>query len=114
MRKFGNILYTKKSEFGCIRRSSTDCLLDNKCLTPKIIYQTDVRSDTSDEKIYLGFPETLFKERFRNHKKQFTHKKHRNSTELSQYIRQLKDANITPIATWKVVVQVFSNVKIIC
>ena len=49
---------------------------------------------------------------FRNHKKEFAHKKYRNSTELSKYIWQLKDANITPIVTWKVVAKVFSDTKI--
>ena len=68
-----NILYPKMSEFGCNRRSKTDCPLDNKCLTPKIVYQADVRNDTNDEKkFYLGVSETPFKDRFRNHKKEFT------------------------------------------
>ena len=83
-----NILYPKKSDFCCNCRSKTDCPLDNKCLTPKIVYQADVRNDTTDErKFYLRVSETPFKERFRNYKKEFTHKKYRNSTELSKYIR---------------------------
>ena len=77
-----NILYPKKSEFGCNCRSKTDCPLDNKCLTPKIVYQADVRNDTNDEKkFYLGVSETPFKERFRNHKKEYTHNNCRNCTE---------------------------------
>ena len=80
-----NILYPKKSEFGCNCRSTTDCPLGNKCLTLKIVFQADVRNDTNDErKFYLGVCETRFKERFRNHKEKFTHKKCRNSTELSK------------------------------
>ena len=98
-----NILYPKKSEFGCNCRSMTDCSLDNKCLTLKIVYQADVWNDTNDEKFYLGVSETPFKERFRNQKKEFTYKKYRNNTEFSKYILQLKDTNIAPIATWKVV-----------
>ena len=46
-----NILYPKKSEFGCNCRSKTDCPLNNKCLTPKIVYQTDVQNNTNDEEI---------------------------------------------------------------
>ena len=108
-----NILYPKKSEFGWSCRSKTDYPLDNNCLTPKIVYQADVRNDTNDEKkFYLGVSETPFKERFRNHKKEFTHKKYRNSTELSKYIWQLKDANIAPIVTWKVVAKVSSDAKV--
>ena len=82
-------------------------------MTPKIVYQADVRNNTNDQKkFYLGVPETPFKERFRNHKKEFTHKKYRNSTELSKYIRQLKDTNIASIVKWKIVAKVFSDTKI--
>ena len=63
-------------------------------------------------KFYLGVSERPFKERFRNHKKEFTHKKYHNSTDLSKYIWQLKDAIITPTVTWKVVTKVFSDTKI--
>ena len=56
--------------------------------------------------------ETPFKGHFRNHKKEFTHKKYRDSTELPKYIWQLKDINITPTVTWKVVAMVFSDIKI--
>ena len=70
----GNILYPKKTELVCSCRSKTDCPLDNKCLTHKIVYHTDVGNDTVNEnKIYVGISETPFKERFRNHK-------YRNST----------------------------------
>ena len=107
-----NILYPKKSEFGCNCTSKTDFPLDSKCLTPNIVYQADIRNDSNDEKkFYLGVSETPFKEGFRNHKKEFTHKKYWNSTELSKYTWQLNDANITPIVTWKVVAKVFSETK---
>ena len=103
-----NILDPKKSEFDCNCRSKTDCPLENKYLTHKIVYQAGVRNGTSNEKkLYLGVLPTPFKERFRNHKNEFTQKKHRNSTELSKYVCQLKDANIAPIVTWKVVAKVF-------
>ena len=35
-------------------------------------------------KCYLGSRETIFKDRFRNHKKSFKHVKHKNDTELSK------------------------------
>ena len=58
------------SEFGCNCRSKTDYPLDNKCLTPMIVYQADVQNNTNDErKFYLGVSQTPFKELFRNHKK---------------------------------------------
>ena len=64
-----NILYPKRSEFGCNCRSKADYPLDNKCLSAKIVYQADVRNDTIDrKKFYLGVSEKPFKERFRNDK----------------------------------------------
>ena len=81
-------------------------------MAAKIFYQVDVRNNTNEKKFYLGVSETPFKERFRNHKKEFTHKEYRNSTELSKYIWQLKNANIAPIVTWKVVTKVFSDTKV--
>ena len=103
----------KKSEFGCNCRSKTDCILHNKCLAPNIVYQADIRNDTNDEKkFYLGVSETPFKEPFRNHKREFTYKKHRNSTELSKYIWKLKETNIASTDTWKVVAKVFSDTEI--
>ena len=104
-----NILYPKKYQFACKCRSKTDCPLDKKCLTPKIVYQADVQNDTNDEKkFYLGVSETPFKQQFRNHKK------YQNSTDLSKSkcIWQLKDANITPIVTWEVVAKAFSDTNI--
>ena len=78
-----NILYSKSSECGCNCRSRTDNSLDNKCLTPKIAYPPGVENDTNDEKKnYLGVSETPSKKRFRNHKKEFTHKNYQNSIEM--------------------------------
>ena len=69
-----------------------------KCLTLKIVYHANVENDINDEKkFYFGVSETPIKERFRNHKKEFYYIKYRNSTELSKYIWQSKDLNITPI-----------------
>ena len=73
-----DIWYPKKSEFGCSSRSRTDCLHDTNCLTPKIVYQAYVQKVTNDDKkFYFGISETIFEERFRNYKKECTHKKYR-------------------------------------
>ena len=59
-----------------------------------MVCHADIENDLNDEKkFYFGVLETPFKERFRNHKKEFN-VKYRNSTELSKYIWQLKDLNI--------------------
>ena len=58
------------------------------------------------------FPKHLLRNVSEITRKKYTHKKYRNSTELSKYIWKLKDANIAPTVTWKVVAKVFSNTKI--
>ena len=60
----------------------------------------------------LEFPKHLLRNVSEITRKKYTHKKYRNSTELSKYIWKLKDANIAPTVTWKVVAKVFSNTKI--
>ena len=84
-------------EFNCISKES--CLLQNWCLTPKLVYQADIKNPTNDEKkFYLEVTGTLFKERFSNHTWHFKHLKYlkyRNSTELSKYIWKFKDAIIS-------------------
>ena len=79
-------------EYGCNCRSRNECPLQNKCLTPKIVYRANVENDVNDEKkFYFGVSETPFKERFRNHKRDFKYDIYRNSTELSKYIWALKE-----------------------
>ena len=75
--------------------ASIECPLQNKCLALKIVWRTNVENDMNDEKkLYFGVSKTPFKELFRNHKKEFNYVRYRNSTELSQYIWQLKDLNM--------------------
>ena len=84
------------TKYGCNCRSKESCPLQNKCLTPKIVYRADVKNLINDEKkFYLGVTETPFKERFGNHTRDFKHPKYRNSTELSKYVWEFKDAHIT-------------------
>ena len=79
-------------EYWCNCKSRNECPLQNKCLTPKIVYHANIENDINDEnKFCVGISETPFKERFRNHKKELNYVKCRNSTELSKYIWQLKD-----------------------
>ena len=47
----------------------------------------------TEPKKYFGIAGTSFKDRFRNHTRDFRHKKYVNSTELSKYLWQLKDNN---------------------
>ena len=109
-----NILETKEEEvWGCNCRTKESCPIENKCLTPKIVYRADVVNNTNDEqKFYLRVSETPFKERFRNHTKEFKNVRYRNSTELSKYVWKLKDDDITPIISWSIVAKVYSKTKV--
>ena len=60
----------------------------------------------------LGFLKHLLRSLSEITRKDLLIKKYQNSTELSKYVWQLKDANISPIVTWKVVAKVFSDTKI--
>lgn len=40
------------TEYGCNCRYKESCQLQNKCLTPKIVYRADVKIPTNDEKSF--------------------------------------------------------------
>ena len=101
------------TKYGSNCRSKESCPQQNKCLTLKIVYRADVKNVTNDEKkFYLGVTETPFKERFGNHTRDFKHLKYRNSTELSKYVWELKDANISPVIEWSIVTKVLSKTQL--
>ena len=54
-----------------------------------------VNDSNDEEKIYFRLADTTFKERYRNHIRDFKHEKYKNSTELAKYIWQLKHDNIS-------------------
>ena len=97
----------------CNYRPKESCLLQNKCLTQKIVYRVNEKNVTYDEnKFYLGVTETPFKECSSNHTQDFKHPKFRNSIELSKYIWELKDANISPVTEWSIVTKVLSKTQL--
>ena len=63
---------------------------------PRLFTALMLKTANDEKKFYFGVSETLFKERFRNHKKELNYVKYRNSTELSKYIWKLRDLNISP------------------
>ena len=70
------ILYPSKEYFECICRIRNEWPLDNKCYIPNIMYEAKVSNKTKNEcKKYLSASETPFKEIFRNHTRDFKHKK---------------------------------------
>ena len=58
--------------------------MENKCLTPQVVYCTDVSNNKDNEtKFYYGLTETSFKKRYTNLKRSFMHEQHKTYTELS-------------------------------
>ena len=68
-------------------------ILNDECLTLKLIYRTGVSNDASNgKKFHFGLSDTNFKERRRKHTRDFRTEKYDNSTDLAKYIQQLKTA----------------------
>ena len=51
--------------------------------------------------------DTTFKERYRNHIRDFKHEKYENSTELAKYILQLKSDNSSSSVKWTIIAKVY-------
>ena len=87
----------------CIKK--TDCPLQEKCLSENTLYQADISSENFQTKIYYGISETKFKTRFSNHKKSFNHEKHKNDTQLSNELWNIKASKEEPVLVWKILGQ---------
>ena len=94
MRSMGSILTShnkkisaeneKQYEWNC--RNKNECPLENKYLTPRVFYEADVITITTSRKFYIELSDTLFKERYNNHNRDFRKKRYEKNTELSKYI----------------------------
>ena len=60
------ILCPVEETYGCKQRVKTDCPMQEKYLTPQVLYEAEVTDE--EMKIYYGLTKTTFKERHRNHK----------------------------------------------
>ena len=60
--------------YGCNCRNKSDCPLDNKCLTPRIVYREIVSVTNKPYKKNFRISETPFKDHYRNHTRDFRHK----------------------------------------
>ena len=83
--------------YNCSKK--TDCPLQENGLSENTLYQADISSENFQKKIYYGISET----RFSNHKKSFKHKKHKNDTQLSNEIWNIKVSkeDCQSIYVWK-------------
>ena len=96
---------TNKRNCNC--RANDTCPLDDKCLSSNIVYSAEVLIGSNQhEDKYFGICETEFKTTLGNHKKSFKNRQKEKDTELSKYIWNLKDKNITNYSIkWSIVKQ---------
>ena len=77
------ILSRKENQYRSNCRNKAECLLNNRCLTPRIIYQSDALTNLNESKtFYIGLADVSFKESYINHTRDFRnqlHEKARNS-----------------------------------
>ena len=69
---------------------------------PSIVYKPVVSATNKPDKKYFGISETPFKDRHRNHTRDFTHTEYVNRAQLFEYIWKLKYEDETPSVTWNI------------
>ena len=99
----------------CNCRVKANCPMAGNCLDESIVYQATVTTDSTTE-TYVGHCDTTFKAfkaRYSNHLSSF---KHRNSTELSKHVWNLKDQSTRYCITWRRLKQstAYSNITKKC
>jgi hypothetical protein len=99
--RFGSEFLCVLDIFNCqsaIAKSQVNALSQKNCLAKSVIYQLISHGKTSGMRptqTYVGLAENEFKTQFTNHKASFNKYEKRNSTELSKYIWNLKNNNIS-------------------
>ena len=88
----------------CSCRQKSGCPLNQNCLSECLIYNTVV--NTSTTKIYYGTCEKSFNERYNNHTSSFKSKSRQKSTELSNYIWELKENGENYKIDWLIAMKV--------
>ena len=107
------LIRPRTTKFVCNCRTRENCPLQNQCLTPNEIYQSDVENNKNKGiKIYFGLAETFFKERFRNHNKDIKHEQYRKITELSKYMCLLNKEQIMCRIGWSNLKKVYGEINI--
>ena len=71
-----------------------------------------VNNSDDEKRVYFGASDTTFKDRYRNHTRDFNHERYSKCTELPKYIWQLKrNKKKIPSTEWQIVRKVFSEAK---
>ena len=55
-----HVLNSNWTEYGCNCNSREECPLENKCLTPRIVYRADVTNNKTDERNITMVSRTLY------------------------------------------------------
>ena len=87
----------------CIRKET--CPLNQNCLAASLVYEATVTPNQPNqpEKLYIGLCEPPFKERYSTHKTSFKYERYKNSTTLSKEIWKMRNNNVNPSVTWRIV-----------
>ena len=87
----------------CNCQTNENCPLQGNCLDENHIYQADVTAtDDGTTKKYIGITANPFKTSFNNHRKSFRNAKYSKETDLSSYIRKLKNENREYSIKWSI------------
>ena len=68
-----------------------------------------IKNSSDEGKFYFGWANTTFKERYKNHIRDFKHEKYENSTELAKYIWQLKRDNTSFSVKWTIITKEYGS-----
>lgn len=69
--------------YACNFMDRNNCLLDNKCKTPQVVYLGVSNNLDNEIKYYCGLTETSFKEKYGNRNSLLFRERSRNLTKLS-------------------------------
>ena len=94
----------KENQKLCNCQIKVNCPMNNECMTTNIIYEATLTSPNKNNttKKYVGLCETNFKKRYANHKQSFNYEKYKHSTTLSTEYWRMKEANLNPQISWKI------------
>ena len=92
---------TNKTTKNCNCKVKASCPLKGNCIQETVIYKATV-SANSEEKTYIGSTEGLFKQRYYNHKSDFTNEANKYNTALATYIWECKNNNIETSVSWEI------------
>ena len=100
----------------CNCRNKDQCPLNGNCQIESVMYNCDIKSNSTPTKKYIGITEGPWKSRNSNHKYSFNKEERKNDTALSKHVWELKYKNEMPDLKWSILKQIpaYSNVSKKC